>query len=136
MTLGGGLRDTLALSWVLGSSTFDGLTIALVSAIAALSIRKPLMAAMGLLLLPIASLVLPIFAVSSATYNGCSVNEDGIGDCVLWGARMGMSFHQAAAAMTQLSDTMSYNFALALMVGAVGFVFFRPQPPRPKRTQM
>ena len=93
MTLGGGLRDTLALSWIVGSNTFLAFVIALASAFAALSVRRPLMAAMGLLLLPIAAVVLPSLAVVLTTYDGCQVNEDGIGDCVLWGAKMGMSFH-------------------------------------------
>jgi hypothetical protein len=125
--LGGGLRDTLALSWLIGSNCFLALVIALVSAVAALSVRRPLMAAMGLLLLPIAAVLLPTLAVAATTYNGCQVNEDGIGDCLLWGANMGMSFHNAAAASQALYEAMPYNFALALMVGAIGFVFFRPK---------
>jgi hypothetical protein len=130
MTLGGGLRDTLALAWIFGGSIFSVLVIALVSAVAALSLRKPLMAAMGLLLLPISAVMLPILAVQSSVFDGCQVNEDGIGDCLLWGAKMGMSFHEAAVATATLSDTMPYSFALALMVGAVGFVFFRPRMAR------
>jgi hypothetical protein len=130
MTLGGGLRDTLALSWVVGSNTFLAFVIALVSAIAALSVRRPLMAAMGLLLLPIAAVVLPSLAVVLSTYDGCQVNEDGIGDCMLWGAKMGMSFHEAAVASTALYEAVPYSFALALMVGAIGFVFFRPKDAR------
>ena len=127
MTLGGGLRDTLAFSWVIGSSTFLALLIALVSAVPPLSVRKPLMAAMGLLLLPISAVLLPIVAVYVSMYDGCQINEDGIGDCVLWGAKMGMSFHEAAVTSTNLIDTVPYSFALALMVGAVGFIFFRPK---------
>ena len=130
MALGGGLRDTLAFSWLIGSNTFLALVIALVSAVAALSMRKPLMAAMGLLLLPIAAVALPTLAVLVTTYDGCQVNEDGIGDCTLWGARMGMSFHQAAVATSALYDTVPYSFALALMVGAVGLIFFRPNGAR------
>ena len=127
MPLGGGLRDTLALSWFLGSNTFLALVIALASAVAALSLRKPLMAAMGLLLLPIAAVLLPWLAVVISTYAGCQVNEDGIGDCILWGAKMGMSFHEAAVASQSLYDSEPYSVALALMVGVVGFVFFRPK---------
>lgn len=130
MTLGGGLRDTLALSWVIGSHTFLAQMIALVSAVAALCVRRPLMAAMGLLLLPIAAVVLPSLAVVLTTYDGCQVNEDGIGDCVLWGAKMGMSFHEAAVASSSLYEAVPYSFALALMVGAIGFVFFRPKDSR------
>ena len=128
--LGGGLRDTLALAWVIGSNTTVALIIALISAALALSVRKPLMASMGLLLFPISAVILPITAVYVSTYDGCQINEDGIGDCVLWGARMGMSFHQAAVAASNLSDTMPYSIALALMVGVVAFVFFRPKETR------
>jgi hypothetical protein len=128
--LGGGLRDTLGLAWIIGSNTFLALVIALASAVFALSSRKPLMAAMGLLLLPIAAVVLPSLAVVVSSYAGCQINEDGIGDCVLWGAKMGMSFHEAAIASSALYDMVPYSFALALMVGAIGFVFFRPKEAR------
>lgn len=127
MALGGGLRDTLALAWILGAHTGPALAVALFAAIAALSERRPLLASMGLLLLPIAAVLLPIAAVSVSLYPGCAANEDGIGDCILWGAHMGMSLHEAAATTSGLSDTMPYGFALALMVGAVGFVFCRPK---------
>jgi hypothetical protein len=127
MSLGGGLRDTLSLSWVVGSNTFLALVIALAAAVAALSKRRPLLAALSLLLMPIAAVALPTLAVIASTYSGCQVNEDGIGDCMLWGAKMGMSFHEAAVASSALYDTVPYSFALALMVGALGFVFFRPK---------
>ena len=127
MLLGGGLRDTLALSWVIGADTLLALMIALAAAVAALTVRRPLLAALSLLLLPIAAVLLPTLAVLASTYDGCQVNEDGIGDCMLWGAKMGMSFHQAAVASSALYDTVPYSFALALMVGAIGFVFFRPR---------
>lgn len=130
LALGGGLRDTLALAWVIGSNTFLALVIALGSAVLALSVRRPLMASMGLLLLPIAAVALPSLAVVLSTYAGCQINEDGIGDCVLWGAKMGMSFHEAAVASSALYDTVPYSFALALMVGTIGFVFFRPKETR------
>jgi len=130
LALGGGLRDTLALAWIIGSNSFLALVIALVSAGLALSLRKPLMASMGLLLFPIAAVLLPIVAVYASMYDGCQINEDGIGDCVLWGAKMGMSFHEAAVVAAGLSDTMPYSIALALMVGVVAFVFFRPKETR------
>jgi len=130
LALGGGLRDTLALAWVIGSNTFLALVIALVSAVLALSVRKPLLASMGLLLFPISAVLLPIAAVYASMYDGCQINEDGIGDCVLWGAKMGMSFHEAAVVASNLGDTMPYSIALALMVGVVAFVFFRPKTTR------
>lgn len=128
LALGGGLRDTLELAWVIGSSALAGLIIAFTAAVAALAMRRPLMAALSLLVLPIVSVLLPSLAVVVSTYAGCQVNEDGIGDCLLWGAKMGMSFHAAAIADGDLYNTVPYSFALALMVAAIGFIFFRPRP--------
>jgi hypothetical protein len=125
MTLGGGLRDTLDLSWILGSDMLLLVLISLVAAVAALCARRPLLAGLSLLLLPIAAVLLPIFAVSFSRFDGCQVNESGVGDCVLWGAHMGMSMHQAAIANGALLDMAPYSIALALMVGAIGFLFFR-----------
>jgi hypothetical protein len=130
MTLGGGLRDTLDFAWLIGSDTAIGLVIALVASVAALRVRRPLMAALSLLVLPLAAVLLPFAAVIASTYAGCSVNEDGIGDCVLWGANMGMSFHTSATAYSALYDIFPYSLALTLMVAAIGFIFFRPRPER------
>ena len=102
--------------------------IALGAAVLALSVRRPLMAAMGLLLLPIAAVALPSLAVVLSTYAGCQINEDGIGDCVLW-ARKGRVRRAPIASSTRY-DTVPYSFALALMVGTIGFVFFRPKETR------
>ncbi len=128
MTMGGGLRDTLQLAWLIGSDALIGVVIALAAAVAALTIRKPLMAALSLLVLPLASILLPAIAVGISTYEGCQSNEDGIGDCSLWGAKMGMSFHTAAIAYASLYDAAPYILAVATMVAAIGFVFFRPRP--------
>lgn len=128
MALGGGLRDALDLAWLISLNGLLSLAIALAAAIIALAWRKPLLAALSALLLPLASLVLPAVAVFASTYSGCDVNEDGIGDCSLWGAHMGMTFHHAAQASQTLYDIVPYCFALALMVGFIGFLFFRPRP--------
>jgi hypothetical protein len=128
MSLGGGLRDTLDLAWMIGADASLGLIIALVAAIAALCVRRPLMAALSVLIFPLVAVLLPAFAVGLSTYADCQINEDGIGDCALWGAKMGMSFHTAVAASTALWDMFPFSFALALMVAAIGFVFFRPKP--------
>ena len=130
MSLGNGLRDTLALSWFIGANTFLALLIAFIAAVAALSKRRPMLASVGLLLMPIAAVALPTLVVFVSKYAGCEINEDGVGDCVLWGAKMGMSFHEAAAASSALYDTVPYSVALALMVAALGLVFFRPKEVR------
>ena len=127
MMLGGGLRDTLSLAWIIGMEPLAGLAIALTAAIAALCLRRPLLAALSLLVLPIAAVALPTLAVIESVHRGCQIDEDGVGDCQLWGAKMGMSFHSAALAPAGLYDIVPYSFALALMVAAVGFVFLRPR---------
>ena len=76
----------------------------------------------------LAALVLPTLAVYTALYSGCEANEAGVGDCILWGARMGMSFHRAAMAPWIVYGVVPYSFTLALMVGAIGLLFFRQLP--------
>lgn len=127
MTLGGGLRDTLNLAWFAGANTTLTLAIALIAAIAGLMERRPLMAALSMLVLPLAALMLPTLAVSSASYRGCQINEAGVGDCALWGANMGMSFHRAAMAPWLIDDFMPYAVSLALMLGIIGYLFLRPK---------
>ena len=128
MTLGGGLRDTLDFAWLVSLNGLLSLAISLAAAVLALALRRPLLAALSPLVLPLAALAFPTLAVFASTYDGCQVNEDGIGDCSLWGAHMGMTFHHAAQASQTLYDIVPYSFALALMVGFIGFLFFRPQP--------
>ncbi len=129
--IGGGLRDTLDLAWIIGSNSLVSLAIGFAAAIIALRARRPLMASLSLLVLPLAALVLPTLAVYTALYSGCEANEAGVGDCLLWGARMGMSFHRAAMAPWIIYAVVPYSFALALTIGAIGLLFFRPrsQPP-------
>lgn len=128
MTLGGGLRDTLDLAWLISLNGLFALAIAFAAAVIALILRRPLLAALSPLVLPLAALAFPTLAVFASTYSGCQVNEDGIGDCTLWGAHMGMTFHHAAQASQTIYDVVPYCFALALMVGFIGFLFFRPLP--------
>lgn len=128
IAIGGGLRDTLDLAWLIGSNSLASLGIAFAAAIVALRLRRPLLASLSLMILPLAALVLPTLAVSTALYSGCEANEAGVGDCVLWGARMGMSFHSAALAPWIVYGVVPYSFTLALMVGAIGLLFFRQRP--------
>jgi hypothetical protein len=126
-TLGGGLRDALDLAWLLGANPLAAVAIAFIAALLALAARRPLTAGLSLLVLPIAALVLPTLAVWVSEYDGCQVNEAGVGDCTLWGAQMGMAFHQAARTPDMVYAIAPYSFALALMVGTIGFLFFRPE---------
>ena len=125
IALGGGLRDTLNLAWLGGTNTSFLVLLGIAAAITALCARRPLMAALSALVLPICALVLPTLAVFASTYNGCAVNEGGVGDCRLWGAQMGMSFHTAAMAPWLLYDIVPYAFAAAIMLGLIGWMFCR-----------
>ncbi len=125
--LGGGLRDALDLAWIAGANPLIALTIAFGGSVAAMIARRPLAAGLSLLLLPIAAVILPTVAVGLSTYDGCQVNEAGVGDCTLWGAQMGMAFHTAARVPGMIYDIAPYSFALALMIGAIAFLFFRPE---------
>jgi hypothetical protein len=133
IAVGGGLRDTFDLAWLIGSNSLISQAIAFAVAIVALRLRRPLLASLSLTILPLAALVLPTLAVYTALYSGCEANEAGVGDCVLWGARMGMSFHRAAMAPWIVYGVVPYSFTLALMAGAIGLLFFR-QRPATKRT--
>jgi hypothetical protein len=128
--LGLGLRDALDLAWALPSNTFLLVMVAVAAAIAGIFARRPLLSAAALLLLPVAALVLPMVAVVSAHYDGCTIDESGVGDCVLWGARMGMSFHTAAQVPGLIFDFFPYTAALALMLGLLGWFFSQPRPAR------
>ncbi|HEY2069004.1 MAG TPA: hypothetical protein VGG48_05575 [Rhizomicrobium sp.] len=125
--LGGGLRDALDLAWIVGDSPVVAVTIAAIGAVAALIAHRPLSAGLSLLILPLAALILPTVAVWTSLYHGCNPNEAGVGDCTLWGAQMGMAFHEAARVPNMIYDIAPYSFALALMMGAIGFLFFRPE---------
>ncbi|HTQ15339.1 MAG TPA: hypothetical protein VMH86_15820 [Rhizomicrobium sp.] len=126
-SLGGGFRDALDLAWIVGSNPLVAVSIAFVGGVAALIARRPLSAGLSMLILPLAALLLPTVAVWSALYRDCRPNEAGVGDCTLWGAQMGMAFHEAARVPGMIYDIAPYSFALALMVGAIGFLFFRPE---------
>ncbi len=128
LALGGGLRDALALTWLINSNTMLLLAIAFVATVACLVLRRPLTAALTFLLLPLAALIVPMAVVFVSLYPGCAVSEAGIGSCPLWGAEMGNSFHTAAAVQWQIYGFVPYSFAIALMLGVVGLFLMRPRP--------
>jgi hypothetical protein len=128
MALGGGLRDALNLAWSVSTDTWLLIALAFLAAVACLFARRPLLAASTLLLLPLAAPLLPMAAVYSAIYQDCPVSEAGIGDCTLWGAQMGMSFHTAASINWLVYGFAPYTFSLALMVGIIGWFLMRTRP--------
>jgi len=130
MPLGLFLRDALAVAWAIPADTLLLVTVAVAATIAGLFAKRPLTSAACLLIMPVASLVLPMVAVVSARYDGCTVDESGVGDCMLWGTNMGMSFHTAAQVPQLIFDFFPYTAALALMLGLLGWFFAQPRPKR------
>lgn len=128
MALGGGMRDALMLAWAVGTNTWILVAIGVLASVACLFARRPLLAASTLLLAPFAALILPMTAVFSSMYQGCAVSEAGIGDCTLWGAQMGMSFHTAASATWLIYGFAPYTVSLAFMLGAIGWFLLRVRP--------
>ena len=139
MMLGGGLRDALMLAWGVSTNTFFLIAVSIAATLAAFVARRPLVGTLSLLLLPILALVLPMLAVLTARHDDCAVNNDGIGNCTLWGAPMGMSFHTAASVPDIIYGLMPFSFSLTLMLGLLGWFFARPreyQPPTHLGAQM
>lgn len=127
--IGAGLRDALTLSWLTGTSGFLLIAISVVATLAAFRACRPMTGTLTLLVMPILSPILPIIAVLTARYPDCPVSSDGIGSCQLWGASMGMSFHNAAIARDVVYAIVPYTFSLAVMLGILGFCFARPKAP-------
>jgi hypothetical protein len=131
LPLGAGLRDALALSWSVSTSTLLVVGLSIVATLVAFRACRPLLGMISMLLLPILSPVLPMIAVLVSRYEDCPVSTDGIGSCELWGASMGMSFHNAAIARDFVYGIVPYTFALAVMLGLLGFFFARPRTASP-----
>ncbi len=129
--LGAGLRDTLMLSWAISTSTLFLVGLSLIATLAAFRACRPLLGTLSMLLLPILAPVLPMLAVLLSRYDNCPVSTDGIGSCILWGASMGMSFHNAPIARDLVYGIVPYTFALTVMLGIIGFFFARPRRPPP-----
>ena len=128
IALGGGLRDALSLAWGVGTDVLLMMVLALIASVACFAARRPLSGAVCLVLLPIVTPVLPMLAVFVSRYDGCEINPDGIGTCILWGAKMGRSFHTAATIPDMIYGFVPYSFALALMVSLLGWFLARPKP--------
>lgn len=128
MTLGGGLRDALSLAWGVGTDTLLVLVLTTIIAVSCFAARRVLTGVLCLLLLPILPSLLPMLAVFVSKFDGCEISADGVGNCTLWGADMGRSFHVAAAVPDMIYGFVPYSFALALMIGLIGWFLSRPRP--------
>lgn len=79
---------------------------------------------------PLLALMLPMAAVYSAAYAGCTISEAGAGECVLWGAPLGDSAHAAASVPGVIYGFAPMSFALAVMLGVLGWFIARRRGPR------
>jgi len=131
MTLGGGLRDALSLAWGISTDLLLVMVLATIAAVACFAARRPLSGTLCLLLLPLITPVLPMLAVLVSKFDGCDINADGIGNCTLWGAQMGRSFHVAATIPDMIYGLVPYSVAIALMIGLLGWFLARPKTPAP-----
>jgi hypothetical protein len=132
MALGAGFRDALGLAWVASTNSLLLVGLSLAATLFAFRACRPLLGTLSLLTLPILTPMLPIVAVLVSRSDDCAVLSDALGSCQLWGAGMGMSFHNAAIARDVVYSIVPYTFALAVMLGILGFFFARPKaPPAP-----
>jgi hypothetical protein len=129
IALGVAERETLSLAWTLGTNTWLLLGVAVLAALAGMIARRPLLGATALLLLPLAALMLPMAAVFSAAYPGCTLSESGVGDCMLWGAQMGASVHTATNVPWLIYGFAPFSFALSLVLGIFGWFVARSRGP-------
>jgi len=120
--LGAVLRGTLDLAWLVSTTVPLTLGLTFVAALAAVVALRPISAALTVLMAPLASLLLPTLLVSVTTYDGCSINPDGLGDCKVWGESMGMAFHNAATAPQLIYTYTPIVVAGALVVGLLGWL--------------
>lgn len=127
MTLGGGLRDALSLAWSVGTDTLLVLVLTTIIAVSCFAARRILTGVLCLVLLPVLPSLLPMLAVFVSRFDGCVISPDGVGDCTLWGAQMGKSFHIAATVPDMIYGFVPYSFALALMIGLLGWFLSRPK---------
>ena len=128
LAFGAGLRDTLTLAWTVSTNTPFLIALSIVATLLAFRAFRPMLGTLTLLLLPVLSLLLPMLAVLVTRYEDCPVSSDAIGSCQLWGASMGMSFHNAALARDIIYAVVPYTFSLTVMLGVLGFFFARPRP--------
>ena len=131
---GWGLQASLALTWSIGTDVLLLIALATITAAACFALRRPLAGGAALLVLPILPSVLPMLAVYVSRYPGCDINPDGIGICTLWGTPMGKAFHTAATVPDLIYGFVPYSFAIALMVGVIGWFVTRPRAVSPART--
>jgi hypothetical protein len=138
--LAAAFKATLDIAWLMGSMPELTLGLTTLATVAAIIGLRPIHAAVTVLVVPLAALLLPVWLVGSTAYPGCAVNEAQVGDCILWGAHMGDTFHNAAIAPSLIYTYTPFAVAGALVAGLLGWIVYwgarqMAKPPHPfKRT--
>ncbi len=132
--LGWGLQASLALAWAIGTDVVLLIALATVAAAACFAMRRPIAGGAALLVLPIVPSVLPMLAVYISRYPGCEISPDGIWPCMFWGTTMGRTFHTAASVPDLIYGFAPYSFAIALVVGVIGWFVMRSRATSATRT--
>lgn len=118
------LKATLDIAWLMGSTDIVTLGLTTLAAMAAIIGLRPIHAALTVLIVPLAALLLPVWLVGQTAYNGCAVSEGRVGDCILWGAHMGDTFHAAATAPALIYTYTPFAVAGALVAGLLGWIVY------------
>lgn len=132
--LGEGLKAALALCWMITLNGVVPVVLSIVASLLAFRAYRPMLGTLTLLIMPVATLVLPLLAVHFTRYANCPVAADGMGSCEVWGASMGMAFHNAVAARDLIFNIVPYTFSFTVMGGLAGF-FLTHAKPRPAGDQ-
>jgi len=117
-------KATLDIAWIMGTTPLLTLGLTTLATVAAIIGLRPVHAALTVLVVPLASLLLPVWLVGQTAYRGCAVSEAKIGDCVLWGAHMGETFHNAAIAPALIYTYTPFAVAGALVAGLLGWIVY------------
>lgn len=123
---GGILQILLSVSWTMTGSSVVVLMLSLIATLGLFVQHRPMEGTISFFLLPIFALALPMLLVFVSKYDGCAINADNVGSCVLWGNAMGGSFHAAATVQRRLYDLMPHLAGFTVMLGLMGWFFARP----------
>jgi len=124
MIMGNAFKATLNIAWMMGTTDIVTLGLTTLAAMAAIIGLRPVHSALTVLVVPLASLLLPVWLVGKTAYAGCKVSEGQVGDCVLWGTNMGDTFHMAATAPALIYTYTPFAVAGALVAGLLGWIVY------------
>jgi hypothetical protein len=120
--MGAALKGLLEFAWFTGATLPITMCLTVIAGVAAIAAGRPLAASGSVLMAPLAALLLPVALVGMTTYEGCAIDRNGIGECVLWGQSMGVAFHKAAIAPELLYSYTPLCVSGAVMAGLLAWI--------------